>query len=164
MPWLLEETLFDNITSGTGELETDCGVDKATLRTLVEEATAGEVLDALYDRREELVAAAPLELRDFVWVVRGGLWTSAHVGVPYDSCRGSARPGLATLFYEQILVVEDGYLCDSPALRHFGTGVLHRVVHSQAVLLRPLGHSRSQRGLRVQRGGCGCLCRATFVC
>ena len=97
MPWLLEEFAFEE----HGQQPDGDGQDKdikEQIAKIMEEATSADVMDALYDRREALAAAAPAPLRDFVWVVRGGAWTAAHAGVPFDSIRGEARGAEAIRF------------------------------------------------------------------
>ena len=48
------------------------------------------VIAALAEAREQWEVEQPKGLEHFTWTIRGGLWTAAHTGLPYDSFRSQA--------------------------------------------------------------------------
>ena len=67
-----------------------------------EEATGDEdgdiAMESLWDRRAELIREHDPNEDAFTWDLRGGDWTLAEFGVPYDYFRARARTPVAKLF------------------------------------------------------------------
>ena len=101
LPWLLEyfpgesaKVLDEHPTRATSRehVEDD---ESASAIGGAEILSAEDVITMLHERRYVLAHAAT-EVPDFKVQVRGGHWTAAHVGEPYDSFRSFAMKGDAS--------------------------------------------------------------------
>ena len=107
LAWVVEELLWDAAEWASILTSTQCNKPdaasgtRAPKRRLYDEDSESSGMDGLI---EELVATRSavrdlaVRANDFRFVVRGGEWCMVVHGVPYDSFRGEAVPGVAAAF------------------------------------------------------------------
>lgn len=100
-PWLLDVLSESAIGQGGGRHADDhggAGAERSSEREATFEVDAGEVMEDLRRKREEVETGRGEEKRHFAWTVRGGAWTAARKGVSFDSYRAQAQSAEARQF------------------------------------------------------------------
>lgn len=97
-PWVEEELLWDpsnwKCLEDAGKCPHERAKEKVSAETCVD---VDDVIDELVEKRKDIGMAA-IACTDFKIVVRGGRYTKANFGVPYDSIRAEAASSLAREF------------------------------------------------------------------